>query len=784
MKYVRNFDDLKKYTFEFFDSFLTEELSDSMVNVFLTDAAYSEELKKAINREVVQKPILAISASDYGEVILQLKEYKELLKKFVELLLETKSFEGLCAFLNRIFLQQIGPVKYHSRAKDYTMDQRYFDRFVEIIDYCEIKKELFTPFFVAIFNSQPQSSLFAFKEPLMEYLDVFIKDGNEDFVLTLLGEKQDGEVCVEQKTDKVKNLREVIEEYVSGDLANASLIKSATEKNKALCLNLIEEYLPFDDERTERACDILLMIDDKRAREILKSVFRATQNQALKSKIEQKCGLKTLVMFKSQEDFISHVDSCVTKVQDRLYGIRLTRYFEEYNIDVSGINGKIVTFVLETFRKKDCDEYVSHLKEYFKFVDIGTLQSLCDIVFEIASQKEKLLSSLWAIRLISCFGSPALFQKIFAKMEAWYKVPSSQKACNYFLDIMSICSRSEMLDGVKNLLEKDLTVKQKRVIGEKLEKFSLSNKQDIEEVKDKLALDLGFDSTGRREIKLAKRTLIAQINIDCTISLFNLDGKRARISASDMYEWQDLKTYIKKCESKIKAQKKRLYSAFLEFRNYTTESFKECILVNNLLNFLAQHLYFGRYKNDRLVEVCLIRDGKLSHLMGNMVSSEEEYTIAMLQPIDVIDMKDRIAGVINPLFDQLNFPYFTSYDLNYNVNYVDKLAGRFCNANLFVTRLQKHKYKVADAKDGTYGMLVKKNENLGLITTVEFDRIPLKNYATTTTLSKIRFYELTKQNANVKNAELDKREALMLSSINPHVLSNELALILIASMSN
>ena len=35
MKYVRNYTDFKKYTFEFFDSFLPPDLSEKMVNSFL-----------------------------------------------------------------------------------------------------------------------------------------------------------------------------------------------------------------------------------------------------------------------------------------------------------------------------------------------------------------------------------------------------------------------------------------------------------------------------------------------------------------------------------------------------------------------------------------------------------------------------------------------------------------------------------------------------------------------------------------------------------------------------
>ena len=104
MKYVRNIEDLKKYTFEFFDAFLPQALSDQLVNYFLLNMGDGKLLEGQAIAYLSQRKIPQDTVAEYGEAILQLNDYRGLLKKFVELLLKARCYEGLSAFLNSIFL--------------------------------------------------------------------------------------------------------------------------------------------------------------------------------------------------------------------------------------------------------------------------------------------------------------------------------------------------------------------------------------------------------------------------------------------------------------------------------------------------------------------------------------------------------------------------------------------------------------------------------------------------------------------------------------------------------
>lgn len=788
MKYVRNIEDLKKYTFEFFDCFLPQNISDRMVNYFLLSLGDEKSLVATAVNYLKTNGIGENEAAEFGEVILQLNDYKDLLKKYIELLLKAECFEQICAFLNRIFLQQIGDAKYKSTRRSYSINERYFDRFVEITLYCNIEKELYVPFFLAIFNAEAKSKMFDYKEPLKEYLDIFLKEGDDDnFISQLLSSDNKSGLTEYASKSTLKTLNALLQGYIEGEITNSAMIKTALLKHTQEGFNIIETLLQNDDEDVKyKATQLLLLIsEDRRVKDRLKYLYENTNVAKIKALLEKECNFNSLKKFGSEGEFVAYVDSSVNQIQERLYGARLKRYYEQNKLDNTGISGKILTFVMDTFKSRDTDSQFIYLKEFFRYVDKNTLSALCKVVYDVAIYRERLLSSKWALRLIAMFADKDLLLQMIKDLRNWFLDKKTVSVGKYFLDLLAECGREELIDICKGLLLANLDKKQVKFIEEKLNQFSKVKKQNLEEVKDKLTEDFGFNKNGEKIIELDTRTICIKINMDCSLSLINVKtGKPARIKDDTTYLDCNLRKYLKTLEKEIKKQKKRLYAAFLEFRNYDTKTFEECILSNNLLNYLAQGVVWARYKKDKFAEACLIEDDKLVHLSGNMIYENfEDYTIAILQPIDCQENKDRLKEKLNKqlLFDQFDFPVFNTSELSPNANYVDTLSGVFCNAQLFITRLQKLKYKINDLNaKSEYTTLVKENKNLNLITSVEFDKVVLGKENCSTTVSKVRFYELNKQTKSGKVFNLNKTEAMTLKDINYRVLSNELAQVFIA----
>ncbi len=785
MKYVRNFEDFKKYSFEFFDSFLPPDLSEKMVNNFLLDLGDAYELEKQTLSYIKFQPLDYQEVADYGEAILQLNDYKDLLKKFVELLLKSNSYEALCKFISRIFVPEIGDVKYHSCQKDYTIDERYFDRFVEISQYCNIDKSLTTPFYISILNSDNTSSMFVYKEPLKEYLDVYLNDDNldDEFIMSLISTDTQSSINTVTMTSNKKTIKMLLTEYAEGDFTSSQIVKKILLKNKQEGFNIIEDLLKSEEYSVKfRAVQMLCFLkEDRRVYDRLKFIYQHSNDTKLRGYLEKECGFTSLLPFESKEAFAQYVNSSVQDIQERLFGARLRRYYEEYNLDNTGFNGKVLTFVMDFFKNKDIDNQLSRAKEYFKFVDRDILSKLARVVFTVATHRDRLSGSKWSLRLIAVFGDESLIEDMLSVLREWSNSQTKNVYVKYFVSLLSLAKRGEIIKVVRELKKLDLSKKQVKFLDDILLNFSKYTNQNIEQLNDKLVDDLGFDKNGELVVNLAKKTLVLKLTPSCEMEVYNQKtGKRARIRENDYYNEENLKDYVKRAKICAKNQKRRLYCAFLEFRLYDIQSFKSCILDNNLLNFLAQNLFWGRYKNDKLVEIVRLKNDNLIHVAGNLIiENYDDYQLAILQSMDAEEYVGILKDKMTLLFDQFNFPVFKPTDLNTTI--VSNLAGTFCNAKLFVTRLQKLKYKVNDMDESlSFSTLVKPNENLNLLTAVEFDRVSSKNLDVSTTLSKVVFYPLNKLTKSAKHYNLEMEEALLLSNINSRVLSNEIAQIILA----
>ena len=792
MKYVRNMDDLKRYTFEFFDTFLPQEISDKMVNYFLKDIGQNSLFDVAV-KYFKSTPLNLNTIAEFGEVIMQTNNYKDYLKKYMELLLKAECFEGICLFLNRLFLQQIGDAKYKSIRKDYNIKERYFDRFVEITKYCELDKNLYLPFFIAIFNSEAKSRMFDYKEPLKEYLDIFLKEGEDDeFISKLLSSDSKNGLSEFARTNTLKTLNTLVQGFIDGEITSTTLIKSAFLKHSREGFNIIENLLKTGtDEIKFKATQLLLLLkEDRVVKDRLKYLYENAPDQRTKQLLEKECGFNALKKFGSEGEFLVFVDATTPQIQERLYGARLKKYYENENLKNTEIEGKILTFVMETFKGRETDSQFIYLKEYLRFVDKKILQGLCNVVFEVALYRDRLLGSKWALRLIAMFGSSSLLTKSIKILREWLLDRKTSDTAKYFLDLLAECGREEIIEIIKSLMLCNLDKKQTKFLEEKLSQFSQNINENLEVVKDKITEDFGFNANGEKLIELDNRLVKIQINRDCTLTLTNeKTGKPARIKDDTQYLDCNLKNYLKLLEKEIKKQKKRLYTAFLEFRNYDIETFSTCILSNNLLNYLAQGLIWARYKKGRFTQACTLKNNQLIHLMGNVIYDNfSDYTIALLQPLDCVGnqkiLKEKFREEF--LFNQIDFPSFKMEELSPNANSIEALSGIFCNAQLFITRLQKLKYKINDLNlKNEYTTLVKENENLNLLTAVEFDKVVLGQEGNiSTTVSKIRFYDLNKIIKTGKNYKLDKTEAKVLKAIDEKVLSNEIGLIFMACKSN
>lgn len=781
---LKSIDDLKNYIDKTFEGAIGEPKANEVATYIVTGLGDKGEIFGYAR----DSKSIVYNAEAFGEVcqaIFQLDDYKMVLKNYIEFLLAAEQFESVCNFLNKLFVTNVGTFKYRSVQKQYSLSERYFDRFVEIEKYCDLPDELVMPFFVSIIKADARSLCYAFKEPLKEYLKLYMQTAHEKFFDYVVKNKVYDCIDYLLEADTNKTLRHLIESYIDGSLDSSVNIKNYLTKYKQESFNLLEPYAKSSNEEISyKSINLLMMFKGEWGIDsFLDGIYESTESNKIQRLISRELEIDKFERFGSLDEYRAKVEESVECGQERLYGLRLKKYYEDYNLQ-DAYEQKSATFMMETFKVLSNEMLLKYMKDYFEFAEASTKVAISNIVFDMASKREKLNGSKWALRLVAAFGDAELLEKIYITIVNWLKTLKTSDA-EYYLKCMAIYGRDEFIPTIKRLrLDKDIDAKKMRKIEKLLKVYSDCRAIPYSNVELMMVEDFGLDAEGTRVFDLGRRKLKVTLTSDLTVELSNAEtNKVGRLSDKVEYQGINLKEYVKAIEKQVSTQSKRLYTMFLNHTYMSLEDFNALILGNNLTRIVAGNILWAKYKNDRVYETFRIRNGAIRHLSGSYVT-DNDYMIAICHPLDVQDNLEQISKLCGKLlFDQLSFPYFEKASFGTNAIAIDKFNGMFVNANLFITRLEKLTYRINFlGKDLYYNTLAKANEELDMLTVVEFDRVKLNDEANyTTTISSIRFYKLSSMPRDGKNYLLSKGEPMPLIAIDDRVLSNEIALIVRAA---
>ena len=777
MRIVRTINDLKQCVYEIFENKINQDLALKITDYIVEAEGDKQQLFWQCNVALNGAKLDMNKVAEFRDVVFQLNDYRQVLKGFVELLLFIKHFEHVSVFFSRIFVAQVGNVKYRGNAQNYTIEQRYFDRFIECIKFCDIPKEYYIPYFLAIFRSGADSLMFIYKDPLKEFLDTTLKDGENDFIKLLIDDNNLEGLEYFLRSNTAKTLEIIMNNYLDGNdnLQNLKILL----KYKQDIFNSIEGILNSgNDERIAKAIHLLLEFKERQVNDRLVALMKTTESPKIKSLLERELGFMKSVAHGSEQEFITAINTKVTKIQERLYGARLKGYFAKYNLGKDEFESKAITYVMETI-KSIPDETIFDMYEYFKYLPKMTLQTLADVVYEISLAKDKLANSKWAIRLICLFAENKTLNNFAEVVKEWFSNNKKHTGATYFIYCLGAARRNEFVEICKKVLKYDLSKKDIKYINKCLNEYSASADMAKNEIEDSLVDDFGIDLGGRRLFDLKNRQLELEFDNELNIRITNVKTqKAARIGDNVLFDGGNLKEYIKAMQKEVRKQTKRFYKNFLENRVYTIEAFNKYVVGHNLLRVIAERVIWGKYRNDKLLEVFRVQNGKFIHLSGSYVLEDEEYEIALLNPLDVVgQMESVIERYGSSVINQLRLPVYNVYEYSPTALWVDSFSGFFCNAKLFIVRLQKLGYRINDLDAGNmYSVLAKENKNLDLLTVVQFDKVRLGNEGSyTTTISKIMFYKLSQLTKERKRYILSNDAAIMLGEMSPKILNNEIA---------
>ena len=782
MRIIRTINDLKQAVYELFENKINNDLAAKITDFIVEGKGDKQQLFWQCNVSLNGAKLDINKIAEFRDVVFQLNDYRQVLKGFVELLLFIKHFEHLSVFFSRVFVAQVGNVKYRGVAQNYSIEQRYFDRFIECIKYCDIPKEYYIPYFLAIFRSGADSLMFIYKDPLKEYLDNTLKDEENNFIKLLIDDNNQEGLEYFLRSNTAKTLEIIMNNYLDGNdnLQNLKILL----KYKQDIFNSIEGILNSGDtERIAKAIHLLLEFKERQVNDRLVALMKTTDSPRIRNLLERELGFMKSVAHGSEQEFITAINTKVTKIQERLYGARLKGYFAKYNLGKDEFEKRAITFVMEII-KSIPDETIYDMYDYFKYLPKSILQKLAEVVYEISLAKDKLANSKWAIRLICLFAEKGVLNNFAKEIETWFVTNKKHTGATYFIYCLGKARREEFVGICKNVLKYNISKKDIKYINKCLNEYSASSEIAKNEIEDSLVEDFGLDLSGRRLFDLKNRQLELEFDNELNIKITNVKTQKpARISDNVVFDGGKLKEHIKAMQKEVRKQTKRFYKNFLENRVYTVEGFNKYVLSNNLLKIIAERVIWGKYRNDKLIEVFRVQNGEMMHLSGSYILDGEDFDIALLNPLDVVgQMESVIERYGSSVINQLKLPVYNVYQYAPTSLWVDSFQGVFTNAKLFIVRLQKLGYRINDLDAGNmYSVLAKENKNLDLLTVVQFDKVRMGNEgAYTTTISKIMFYKLSQLTKEKKRYILSNDAAIMLGEMSPKILNNEIAQIHLA----
>ena len=683
---VAQINDKLKVIFGFEDeqlsNFLIEIMDDELIKSKVENLGDVQDKKEILN--------------SLRELIFQLNDFLTPLANLTKMLLYSKNYELIFTLVTKIFVGQIGNIKYTSKtATNFT--ERYFDRFIEIVKNCKISSEAYIPLIVYVFKSEKLDGLALWKAPALEFLQNFYNE-NEEWLLNFIHNSTDQKYKILDaiiQFNTMKGVSLLIENY----------ILEQDEKEIEHCLQIIKEHKrdifkyidremqTADENKLIKFTQIMLSMDnDPEVVARLKDLYEKTEIEKVKELISGKWGISETISIKTEKQFLYAVRRKIKDPQERTLGVP----FDHFSVKLKSgypADNAVYTFIIYLFKQ---EKNLNNLKklEILKTNILAeqSVYSFARTMFNVLKTKPDINQAKWCVRMFCLFANQNLLREIFEFMIELFKQNRTKEARYLALCLIHL-GHTEILEYFKRLL----TIKNAYI------------EENINFYIDELAKVTGIDKN--------------ELNDKLVPNIYN--------------------------EEELEKQKIRLYDAFISGRLYHKKDFENLYIENPIYNALAQNLVFGQYKFHRLHNAFILKGKEIEYIVGSPLVETEfegvdgEVLIGIIHPLDCDFKFDKIFNYFeNPPFTQFKTTNFDVSQTNRADISVNRFNGTFVNAKDFIEEMQSYGYKINKTNEEIeFSSLVFEMPTLNLLAEIEFEKKLTLN-TTTATLGSIRFYYL------------------------------------------
>lgn len=678
-----------------------------VTNIPILDSMSFQNIKQLLANCKVDKDLNQVSS--LAELIFQLNEYIPALCNFVKMFLYVKHYQGIATFLEKLFVAHVGSCIYNSKNKEYSHRERFFDRFVEVVKSTDIELNDYLEFLFAIIEDNDKSSLSDYLEPCIEFMQNLYRENYSDIKNFI------------EKNPNFKNTYYMLGLEFNTQKTLFEIFNSENGADDALFAKILKHYyqdtMSFFDKNLDKSGDkkfhyvkILASIENPEVTARLQDLYEEETNEEIKSFIKTKLGIADVTNLGcSPKHFVVSAQKKVLDAQERTLGVAFENMPLNF-VDGTEADNVCKTYLINIFKQEKDLLNLYGLSEVKNLFNENDLNNFAYKIFEALKKLDDIKSAKWAIRFVSLMLNNSEEQLLDFILNLYQN--NRFKEAKYFIECLIYSKNSAVLPLIKKL----------------------STEANIKflELKDQFI------------------ALYTEVN---------------GVSNSDV---QDCLVNDQITEETLKTQKERLYKTFIANKSYTKEQFTETFINKKVFNELAQHLVFGEYKNNRLLNLFVLEGNNIKYISGSNSEQDGEINIKIAHSLDIDDRFDNAVNYFNnPTFVQFEPSVFVVKDSEKTLSKMSNMQGILINALKFTSNMQAMGFEknVSNENDDVTELVHVSNE-LNLLAEVSFES-PVTSYTTTSSLGYVRFYKLNQCLKNGCTYIINKANALAIGSIEP-----------------
>lgn len=688
------------------------------------------------------------TAGELGYKLFQIYDCKSLFRTVLTVMLNLRLYNQIATMVSKALVNaHFSEPPYNSTQYVYSAEERYFDRFLEMLRTADIDLH---DHFAILLAPLAASSVPELKIWIRPSMELIYKIAGKDFAYLIKKIEE-----TEYSFEGYKALIHYDADYVLDKLidnllhvrgVNRTEYRAFLTMHKAKVVTKISKFLDDDNIFVKEGAIRMLLCfkHDSDIHEILYQIFLSEKSKTLRSLIGRECG------FTEQPIDFSELE-LLRKYSESEHGSRSSfkGYPEICYNDNTPIESKTLKFIIKFLSAADKSPVQKFsLKGIKNYITSDSLQDFA----AFAAKSADPVKDKWLSYFISLFGSDSTVN------ELWTRVKTDKKAKNLFVRTLFLSDTRTaqvlLLDSCKHK-----ALRTSAMAG--LESAAKLNGVEIDDIVDRYIPDY------LKNLEFTDNVNNVKFYGDVSNLAFIVKDRKGRLTDIENLPLKVKKEALrikKKIDREIVAQAERFYDAFMLGREYSAAQFEKNILGNKLMSRIAETLVFAEYREEAASQIFTVLNQQ--PVTAGFIKNPIELRglkIKLLHPVESENWQNISKAFPIQPFKQLQRMPFEITEQEVYANAIVRFRGSSQDKEAFLSNAKKYGWKYSERADKreciyriTQGKLIELLFSTNVYTRPVITLAEAKFYDSSLIAKSLGQYVLSGTN-NIHITEIDKR---------------------------